>query len=119
MPLLAFPGSWLTRCAPCRLHPVGSMLREVHDVFGLRRLRQEAALRHAAESLAPPHEAALEPEHPARAGSGRRVDEAGERLHVVPQGRQGPEARLARLTPLGASTREHFIVRTSGAPIAA
>src|SRR5262245_15697074 len=55
----------------------------------MRRVRQAAALRHAPLALAPAHQAALEPERAARAGDGGRHTQARQRVHVVPEGRQG------------------------------
>ena len=60
----------------------------------LRRLRQGPRLRAQHLALARADEASLEPEHPARAGRRRRRPETPQRVHLVPQGRQGRAARL-------------------------
>ena len=69
------------------------------DVQGLRSLREEAELRSQPEPLHGRHEAPLRPESPARAGSPTRQAHSGIRLHPLPQGRQGPEGRLAAGQP--------------------
>ena len=69
------------------------------------------------EPLAPPYQAALEPEHPAGARDRERLTQAGERLHVVPEGRQGRQAvarRAACRAPIkmfDPATSEGIVVR--------
>src|SRR5664280_816126 len=63
----------------------------VHHGIRLRNLRQEAVVRHERLTLAPSHQATLEPEHPARTRTGGRYPHAHEclhRLHPIGQGHQ-------------------------------
>ncbi|CAA9384654.1 MAG: LSU ribosomal protein L28p @ LSU ribosomal protein L28p, zinc-dependent, partial [uncultured Nocardioides sp.] len=55
----------------------------------LRHLRQEAGLRQQPSLVAQDHEASLQPQHPARPDDRQRHAEARERLHRLPEGRQG------------------------------
>ena len=61
----------------------------VHGGCRLRHLRQEAGLRKQPSLVAQDHEASLQPQHPARPGDRERHAQAPQRLHRLPQGRQG------------------------------
>src|SRR5665213_739643 len=73
----------------------GRNKEKVHHGISLRNLRQEAVVRHERLPLAPPHQASLEPEHPARARTGRRDPHAGERLHGLSTFGQDHQARAS------------------------
>ena len=77
--------------------PTGAIMNHegVHRGCQLRRLRQGPKLRAQHLSLAPTHEASLEPEHSAGSHARRQDPEASERVRLVPEGRQG-RAQLAR-----------------------
>ena len=51
--------------------------RRAPDGIGLRTVRQEAVVRHEPQLLAPPHQAPLEPEHPARPRARERHRRSG------------------------------------------
>ena len=61
-------------------------------------------LRHAPQPLAPPHQAALEPERAAGPGDRERLAQAAPRVHLLPQGGQGPEAVAPGRLPCRASS---------------
>ena len=61
----------------------------VHGGCRLRHLRQEAGLRQQPSLVAQDHQASFQPQHPARPGDRQRHAQAHERLHRLPQGRQG------------------------------
>ena len=65
------------------------------DGSGVRGVRQAPVVRQG-QPLAPPHEAPLEPEHPAGPRRGRRHPQAGGRLHRLHQGGQGRQGRSTR-----------------------
>ena len=65
-------------------------------VQGLRNLREEAVVRPQPEPFDGGHEAALQPEPPARPHAAERQGDACLRLHALPQGRQGHEGDLTR-----------------------
>ncbi len=77
--------------------PTGAIMNHegVHRGCQLRRLRQGPKLRAQHLSLAPTHEASLEPEHSAGPHARRQDPEASKRVRLVPEGRQG-RAQLAR-----------------------
>src|SRR5215510_714945 len=60
----------------------------------MRDLREETVLRPQPEPLDGGHEAALQPQPPARTRPARRQGDARVRLHALPQGQQGSEGRL-------------------------
>ena len=67
----------------------------------VRRLRQVTELRSQHFPLPPPHQAALEPEHPEGTHRTERHPEAVERLHLLPQSRQGRPRSLSGARPPG------------------
>ena len=67
----------------------------VHRGCQLRRLRQGPKLRAQHLSLAPTHQASLDPEHSAGSHARRQDPEASKRVRLMPEGRQG-RAQLAR-----------------------
>jgi CspA family cold shock protein len=82
------------------------------DVVSLRCVWQEADLRHETQPLAPAHQAALEPEHPAGARDRERIAEAGERVYVLPEGREGREALMqGTIKMFDPATNEGIVVR--------
>ena len=88
--------------AQLRAQRVPAEARRLHcaaDVQGLRSLREEARLRQQPEPLDGGHEAALQPEPPARPRPAEGQGDAGVRLHPLPQGRQGPEGRSEQQLP--------------------
>ena len=87
--LLPFPVP--SSCRAVRSGHVRGSERSENGV-SLRGVREEAAVRHAPEPLAPAQQAALEPQRPARPRRGQRLAATHPRVHVVPQGRQDPEA---------------------------
>ena len=93
-----------------RGHVAGSVakIRSERRGSGLRDLWEVAGVRDAGVALAPPDEAALEPEHPAGPRARERHSEADLGLHVVHSRRQGDEAASAasaRLPKLRRSLR--------------
>src|SRR5262249_15200044 len=89
---------WPTRSRSSARRPSAPDPRPLHwpaDVQGLRRLREEAGLRPQPEPLDGGDEAPLRPEPPACPCDPPRQADARVRLHPLPQGRQGPEGRLA------------------------
>ncbi|CAA9366454.1 MAG: LSU ribosomal protein L28p @ LSU ribosomal protein L28p, zinc-dependent, partial [uncultured Nocardioidaceae bacterium] len=55
----------------------------------LRHLRQGPGLRQQPALVAQDHQAPFRPEHPAGPGDRQRRAQAAQRLHRLPQGRQG------------------------------
>ena len=79
----------LARALTASLHSAAA------HVEGLRHLWEEARFRQQPEPLHGRHEATLQPEPAARPRAARRSRDPCVRLHALPQGRQGPEGRLA------------------------
>src|ERR687898_1750566 len=86
--------------------------QEIYRGESLLFLRKASRLRQRAQPLFARHPAASRPEPAEDPHSGRRLDEAGLRLHLLPEGVQGPESpaphttylrgkrpRLSRLNP--------------------
>ena len=74
----------------------------------LRRVRQGAGLRPQHLALAPPYQAALEPEHPDRPRGRERDPEARQRLHLVHQGGQGRALERGRQAVVKDRTPRRF-----------
>lgn len=63
-------------------------------------MRQGARLRQLHLALPPPHEAPLESEHPVGSGDRGQDDQASQRLHFLPEGRQSHPLTTACRGPI-------------------